>query len=271
MKTIGIVIFSLLLGVAVASLVDIESMTKNADSEPLLPAETPAEGLATKLLALEAKLDREISQRQQLQASLERLLENSESPSLAREALGPMIDDEEAGEEAEERTDFADRGRNDESREQRLQQAGFPAGQAAWIVQREKEIRLDTLYERWEQRREALLNNPAGGDPVSQNPMRAELGEQAYERYLEASGRPTSVRVANLIDNSPAASAGLQPGDEIVSYNGQRVYDLGDLNEASVQGELGESVLVEVVRNGSRIQLATERGPLGIISRRRWR
>ena len=51
---------------------------------------------------------------------------------------------------------------------------------------------------------------------------------------------------------------------EIVAYNGQRVYDITELNEMVLGGVPGESVVIDVRRNGQNLQLVIPRGPLGI-------
>jgi S1-C subfamily serine protease len=94
--------------------------------------------------------------------------------------------------------------------------------------------------------------------------LRTELGDQDYERYLEATGRPTTVGVFNVIAGSPGERAGLKPGDQIVSYAGERIYDVRDLNDRTFKGTPGESVMVEVVRDGQNLQLVVPRGPIGI-------
>lgn len=269
-KVIVFILLGLLAGLGTASLIELRPQLLGGNA--VIQAEG---GLAARLDHLEQKLEKEMEQRQRLQSRLENFGDASLAPDdeLGDRARGLAEADaaSASSSDREERREGMPTGDRDEQRIERLQESGFPASEASWIVRREKEIRLDTLYDRWQERRQAFLNSPSSVDPLAQDPLRTELGDEAYERYLDANGRPTSVRIANLIDNSPAAMAGLEAGDEIVSYNGQRVFDLGDLNAASVQGDLGESVLVEVIRDGSRIQLATERGPLGVITRRRWR
>jgi len=63
---------------------------------------------------------------------------------------------------------------------------------------------------------------------------------------------------------SPAAAAGLLPGDEIVSYGGKRVFGQPDLNAFVLEGTPGETVVVEIDRNGQRLQVVVPRGPIGI-------
>ena len=61
----------------------------------------------------------------------------------------------------------------------------------------------------------------------------------------------------------PSARAS-QPGDEIVAYDGKRVFDVGELNALTLEGTPGESVVVDVRRDGQNVQLVMPRGPLGI-------
>jgi S1-C subfamily serine protease len=95
--------------------------------------------------------------------------------------------------------------------------------------------------------------------------LRAELGDTDYERYLQADGRPTAVPVRDVLASSPAERSGLQPGDEIVAYAGQRVFGMSELNSLTLEGTPGESVIVDVRRAGQNVQLVLPRGPIGIV------
>ena len=66
------------------------------------------------------------------------------------------------------------------------------------------------------------------------------------------------------MESSPAQMSGLLPGDSILSYNGERVFSIQEINEKTVEGIVGESVLLEVQRNGEEVQVVLPRGPLGI-------
>ena len=96
--------------------------------------------------------------------------------------------------------------------------------------------------------------------------LRSELGDTDYERYLQALGRPTSVAVQDVLASSPAERSGLLPGDEVVTYDGERVFDMRELNALTLEGNAGESVAVEVRRSGQTIQIVMPRGPIGILS-----
>jgi S1-C subfamily serine protease len=93
--------------------------------------------------------------------------------------------------------------------------------------------------------------------------MRNSMSDERYEQYLEASGFPTSVMIDNVLNGSAAESAGLRPGDEIVRYGSERVFDERDLMMAIIQGEPGDSVTIEVRRDGAIFHVAVARGPLG--------
>jgi hypothetical protein len=142
----------------------------------------------------------------------------------------------------------------------RLVAAGFAPDRAEWINRRTQELRMQTMQSQYEARREG---RPPPADAEAST-LRAELGDQDYERFLSAQGRPTSVNITGVLASSPAERAGLQQGDEIVSYDGKRVFDVQELNELTLRGTSGESVVVDVRRNGQNLQLVLPRGPIGV-------
>ena len=100
--------------------------------------------------------------------------------------------------------------------------------------------------------------------------FRDSLGDEKYEQYLEASGQSTAVTVRNLLQGSAADNAGIQQGDRIRRYGDVRIYNEGDLLNALIEGTPGESVSVEVERDGTIFYVTVPRGPIGTsgISRR---
>ena len=153
---------------------------------------------------------------------------------------------------------------------QALVDAGFSKDEATSIVRTESEIELQRLQEQYDSRREQIKNmseeNPDW--QTKNNPLRAKLGDDYYQKYMEAQGWPTSVTVASVMHNSPGEAAGLQHGDNILRYANTRVFNIGDLNTATAQGNVGESVLVEIERDGQPLQLTIPRGPIGVSSGR---
>src|SRR5690606_31130913 len=129
----------------------------------------------------------------------------------------------------------------EQRRIQRLVEAGFTVARAEWIERRTAELQMAQLEAQYEAAR--------SGDPSRfrempsiEETLRAELGDAEYERYLEATGRPTRITVRNVLPSSPAERVGLQPGDEIVAYAGKRVFDMNGLNRLILEGQPGETV-----------------------------
>lgn len=143
----------------------------------------------------------------------------------------------------------------------RLIEGGFAPARAEWVQRRSEELVLEFMQARYNAERngEALPS-----DYFVEQSLREELGDAEYEQYLTALGRPASVSVVNVLPSSPAELAGLQIGDRIVSYSGTRLFDMRELNALILEGRPGESVVIEVERNGLRIPLVVPRGPLGI-------
>ncbi len=155
------------------------------------------------------------------------------------------------------------------SRSEQLVAAGFAPDRAAWIEQRESQLQLELLEARYEAQRNGDYDDYRRMRESSTDVLRDELGPNDYERYLEGIGRPTTITVSSVMDGSPAQNAGLRPGDEIVSYAGNRTYSMTDLNQATLEGQAGQTVLVDIVRDGVPMQVALPRGAVGITGGRR--
>lgn len=148
---------------------------------------------------------------------------------------------------------------------QRLVAAGFSEDRAGWIARREQQQQMALLEARHEARRNDTFDDYNDVVQAERDAFRRDLGEADYERYLDGMGRPTSVVVSGVMDTSPAQHAGLLPGDRIVSYGGTRIYSMSDLNRATLAGNDGETVYVQIERDGMPMQIALPRGPLGIM------
>ena len=225
-----------------------------------------------RLLALEAAVDAERQARQLLEdelfilyEELDAMVRRDTDPQQATDAIavGSLPPDA--------RSQF--RRRNDgnvDGRLQSLTSAGFTPGRAEWIIQRESALQMQVMQDRYEAMRSGAapgeLRQMAGADQL----LRAEIGDGEYERYLEANGRPTAVDVSRVMEASPALTAGLQSGDQITHYGGTRVFNTRELIQQTMQGNPGETVIVNIVRDGAPMQLVMPRGPLGI-NTRGWR
>jgi hypothetical protein len=85
----------------------------------------------------------------------------------------------------------------------------------------------------------------------------AELAEmnEGLSRYF--GGQREGALVIEVSPESPAARAGLQPGDVIVRAGGQEVEDPADVRDALNRAEAGQ-VALEVIRQGQRRELSLE-------------
>lgn len=158
-----------------------------------------------------------------------------------------------------------------EGRMDALVEAGFLPSQATTILRRESELQMASLQARYEAERSGDPGEYYRNRTASSDALRQELGEADYERYLTATGRSTSITVSSVIDSSPAQSAGLLPGDEIIRYDGARVFSMTDLTHQTMDGVAGENIVVDVMRDGNLIQVVLPRGPVGISGGRRRR
>lgn len=141
---------------------------------------------------------------------------------------------------------------------------GFSEDEARRIMELESQAQFKALQAAHDAQRSGEPFDIFSTRTEPQSILRGELGDAGYERYLEAQGQPTSIVVNQVMQGSPGARAGLQPGDEIVSYNGERIFSVNELRVLTMQGNSGEDVVVEVDRDGLRMQLSLQRGPVGI-------
>ncbi|MGB5246486.1 MAG: PDZ domain-containing protein [Woeseia sp.] len=274
-KTIAIVAICLAGGFAAARWL---APAATAPSLSQLPGRIAAsQPLLQRLEKLENALGEERQARQVLQEELFYLTEEIES----------LRDDKAASRRSDRSTEtaqsvtvsegpnasrerFANRN-SAEYRVQRLIDAGFSPERAEYLYQRESALRMSLIEARYEAERNGDEENLGSLRQAEMEAFRNELGPSEYERYLEGTGRSTSVVVGSVLDTSPAQRVGIQPGDEILSYGGTRVYNMSDLNRAMQAGVAGETVAAEIVRDGVTMQVALKRGPLGITTGRRGR
>ena len=270
-KVITAIIVSSAAAFAAASWIYQVDSRQDFDSDQAAAAFNSGLPVEDRITALEQAVSDERQARQWLQEEVLYLTKELELLSVGDDAAPqPEIEVEQpAVDSRSARREEARRRYSEEGRIEALIEAGFLPSQASRIVRREAELQMDALQARYDAER--------SGDPVdyfrSRNAgtdaLREELGDADYERYLEANNRSTSVSISSVIDSSPAQSAGLQPGDEIVRYDGERVFSMTDLTQQAIEGVPGQNVAVDIVRNGVPMQVVMPRGPIGISGGRR--
>ncbi|MEM6639614.1 MAG: PDZ domain-containing protein [Pseudomonadota bacterium] len=151
----------------------------------------------------------------------------------------------------------------------RLLDSGMDETTARRFKSRVDDIALQRLYLRDQAMREGWVSDPRYRDESrrlaeAQNGLRDEFGTEAYDAYLYASGRPNRIEVQNVLENSPAFEAGLRTGDQIVGYDGERTFQPNELRRATQQGQAGQMISVQIIRNGQTLDVYVPRGPLGV-------
>ena len=144
--------------------------------------------------------------------------------------------------------------------------AGIDAVSRAQLKKRASEIDMERLYLRHRASREGWFRTPEYRTATRQlsQGLREEFGDDIYDRFLFASKRSNRLQGESVMERSPAEQSGLQVGDIIVRYDGNRIFSNRDLRNATSSGEMGESVSL-VIRRGSQIfELELPRGPLGV-------
>ncbi|MCH2189412.1 MAG: PDZ domain-containing protein [Gammaproteobacteria bacterium] len=234
------------------------------------------------LASLQERIN-ELEQDRRVSASAGQLQQpnlNSPSPALLvrgqTDIEGEVEDSAEGNEQARLADDFRSRpvvARERDVRRQNLVQGGFTVEEADWVLQQESDVQLDSLFTQYEARKKQTDLNRENGiqAPTRNEQLKAKLGLDYYERYLEANGYSTSINIGSVLRGSPGENAGLQAGDQILYYGGERVFNIRELNGLTLLGEPGQSVLIELERDGAPMQLTIPRGPIGIMSGRRGR
>ncbi len=145
-----------------------------------------------------------------------------------------------------------------------LVRGGFSEDQARHLMRQESEAHFKAMEADHLARRNGEAVDMFAGITNAQSIFRASIGDEEFERYLVAQEQPTTMQVTNVMHGSPASRVGLQAGDSIVSYNGVRTFSMNDVRELTMQGNIGENVIIEIDRDGVRMQLSIPRGPIGM-------
>ncbi len=228
-----------------------------AQAAPEVEADLAAARLEVAMLR--EALAEERGERQALEIEVERLREEVDELAWSDEQEGPADEGsgEHGGGKGKERPWFdADS----------LLEHGVQPAEVDRLREAFDESELALLELENQARREGWFRKPRYREDLRdmRQALRAELGDDRFDRLLYATGRQNRVVVADLLQGSAAQRGGLQTGDEILSYADQRVFRGMELKQATTEGTPGERVSLEVMRDGSRVRLWVPRGPLGI-------
>jgi hypothetical protein len=152
---------------------------------------------------------------------------------------------------------------------QSLIEAGISEERAVWLQQRLDENELQQLYLKDRATREGWVNTPRYHKERQQylntvTKLRDEIDDDEYDRLLFALGRANRVVIRDIMQNSVAGEYGLQGGDTVIQYDGQRIFSSNELSSLVTEGDSGVMTLLRVNRDGEILDIYLPRGPLGI-------
>lgn len=156
-----------------------------------------------------------------------------------------------------------------------LRAAGVPEARVDWLLDLSDSISLEGLQAEHEALRGSGLDDSRArrfearrasreAATARLSELRGEHGEPLYDWLLYMDGQDNRVEVSTVMRESNAERGGIEPGDIILSYNDERVYRAPELREATQRGELGETVHLEVLRDGRTESIRLDRGPMGV-------
>ena len=147
--------------------------------------------------------------------------------------------------------------------------AGFDPSEVADIRKHLEETELERLFVRDQAGREGWLRTQRFWNETirlnqRQLELRDEYGDNAYDWILYAMGRENRVVASGVIQDSPASRVGLEVGDVIVAYAGQRIRAPHELQRAVLEGLPGDNAALDVERDGETRRFYLPVGPIGI-------
>lgn len=76
--------------------------------------------------------------------------------------------------------------------------------------------------------------------------------------WADRTGRRTALRVAEVVEHSPAELSGLRSGDMVLAVNGAPLGDAGSLQRLLLDDAIGSRVEITVLRNGALVDVVAE-------------
>ena len=269
-KVSGVIVLSLAAVVGAATLVLSNSGPDSSATDTVVTASQFDSSAATeqRILALETAVSEERRARQLLEDELFILF--AELEQLEADRDGRRSADEETREargnvdsEAVARRQQLREAREATGRRDAMIKAGMAPDRADYILRRESEMRFESMQAAYQARNSGEPLDPVYRNFNADTMLREEIGDTEYEIYLQANNRPTSVGISSVMASSPGERAGLQAGDQIVGYDGRRVFSTSELIQQTMAGGDG-NVVVDVTRDGAPMQIVVPRGPIGV-------
>lgn len=150
-----------------------------------------------------------------------------------------------------------------------LVEQGVTEEVATEVFERIAEQKMELLELRDKATREGWIDTDEYRDQMSKlalspDEIRTEFGDVVFDKYLYATGRSNRVLVQDIYPDSQAELVDIMPGDILVRYDDEAIFSVRDLRVGTAAGDRGESVTVDVLRNGEPLRFVVDRGPLGV-------
>jgi membrane-associated protease RseP (regulator of RpoE activity) len=241
-----------------------------AENEPADSSARPAaasDALERRIARLESRLDAEARRAEHLQQQLEQMATALASANEEAATAGPNGTDHAAA-TVSPPAPFIE-GSGGSALERALQAAGLDAATAEDIKRRGDQFAMTEMYLHDQATREGWVDTPRFQEEMDaieqqRTSIRDEIGDDAYDRYLFAMGRTNRIIVNDVMFQSVAEEVGLEAGDLIVRYDDALLFAPDELVSQTHTGPAGETVTLEVVRDGKRLEVQVPRGPLGL-------
>lgn len=278
MKSIGVIVLSVVVGIGVGAILFFQPATvvvpPSTDTISNTTSSTAAvfsnEDASLRLNELERQIQQEKAAREALTLEVTRLKQALLTPNPTTVQTNPVSSRAESSltnnVSEPPRVETPSLG---EETVRTMVALGVPQETAERLRRRNDQLNLARLQLQDRATREGWINtsrfrdeNKALDNQEAQ--LRHETGEEAYDRFLYATGQDNRVRIEDVMLDSPALTAGLQSGDVILSYNKKRVFSWPELREAIAEGQLGEQVIVTIQRGDELRETYLPRGPMGV-------
>lgn len=86
-------------------------------------------------------------------------------------------------------------------------------------------------------------------------PFLGIVGQDISENLSQVYDLPIGVLIRSVSQNSPAYNSGLQKGDIIIEFDGEKIMDMKDLTSQIAKKEVGDKVDIVIVRKNQRKEL----------------
>lgn len=287
MKLAGVIALSVVMGIGIGAVLFFRPVVMPSRAESQDSTQSPISEIRTserqddstvteerrsRLVEIETGLAREKLAREALAkevAALKQAISAMPGTSLStiNELSNSTSPEEHGGATARNSTMGTEAGGEDPIR--KMVALGVPPETAELVRRRNDQLNLARLQLQDRASREGWINTDRFRDEYQnldrqEDQLRREVGEESYDRFLFAMGQENRVRVEDVMVESPAAAAGLQPGDVLYAYDKKRVFSWPELRAAIAEGRSGEQVSVTIQRDNELREVYLPRGPMGV-------